>query len=182
MSAFFRSPRDKAKAGFTIVELMIVITIFGVLAAVGVPAYLQWLPDIRLKAAVRDLKSDMEISKLRAIRENADVVIWFDTNNDTYTAYLDNGAGTGTPGDHWQNGTEPTIINGEMPAGVDMYETLFSSWANQTIFDGRGLPSGGWGYVHMVNSKSSYKGILLNLAGHAQIQTSTDGGTWVDES
>lgn len=143
------------------------------------PAYLEQLPDIRLRGSVRELKSAMEIAKSRAIRENAEVVIWFWNNR--YLAYLDDGAGGGTAGDHTQHADEVTVIEGDLPEGVEIWATLFANWNNQTFFDGRGLPpSNESGYVRLKNSKDHYRGIALSMVGHVQIEESTDGGTtWV---
>lgn len=148
------------------------MAIFSILAALAVPSYIHWLPEKRLKMAARDIKSNMELVKMRAIRENEDAVITFDVNNDTYTAYVD------ADGDRTQDAGEPTILSRDLPADIDMYNTSLVS--HETFFDSRGLPSGGSGYVYMVNTRTEYRRVDLSLAGLIKIQKSTDGGTWTD--
>jgi len=169
------------KHGFTLIELLTALIILGILAAIAIPGFSRWMPDIRLKAAARDLKSDMELAKLRAIRENANVVLTFDIANNKYTLFLDNGAGGGVPGDLKQNGSEVTIKTVTMPVYVTIYEASFSGGVPRFRFDSRGLPNGFGGHAYMNNTKNSYRGISLSMVGHVQIQESTDGGTtWSD--
>ena len=120
----------------------------------------------------------MQSAKLEAVKNNANVVMWFDKDNDTYRAFLDNGEGGGTAGDSVQNGSERTLIDMAVEDGIDMYDTLFSVWSNQTVFNSRGFAQGGWGYVYLKNDQNHYMRITLWTNGYVQIQTSTDGSTW----
>jgi prepilin-type N-terminal cleavage/methylation domain-containing protein len=178
MNPIPKSRLAKGKSGFTMMELMIAIAIIGILAAIGIPAFTVWLPNYRLKVATGDVYSALQFAKSTAIKENADVVIWFNTANNSYRAYLDNGEGGGTASNRTQDGSEKTIRNGTMEAGIDMYDTLFSSWSNQTVFDGRGLASGGWGYVSLKNNENKYKRVTVWTTGHLKIQNSSDGSSW----
>ena len=81
------------QAGFTIAELIMVLVIFSILAAIALPGYLSWLPNYRLKSAARDLVSNMRKARMQAVKENGNIVVrfddsinpgfyYFDTNND----------------------------------------------------------------------------------------------------
>lgn len=70
--------------GFTLVECMIVIAIIAILAAIATPNIMRWLPDKKLKAAARDLYSNMQRAKTIAIRSNNNTAIIFDTANNWY--------------------------------------------------------------------------------------------------
>lgn len=168
------------RSGFTIFELIVVLAIISLLMAVGIPTYSRMVPDMRLKAAVRDIKSDMELAKLRAIRENTNVAFVCNTGGNSYSLFVDNGSGGGTA-DNWvQDGTEQLIRSVEMPEGVNMYDASFSGGVPRCRFDGRGLPNGLGGHIYMKNTKNNYRGISLSLVGHVRIQESSNGGSWTD--
>ena len=75
------------KDGFTLIELMIVIAIVGVMAAIALPNLLAWIPDMRLKGAARDLYSDFQKARITAVKENKDVRIRFDYTAGTVGYY-----------------------------------------------------------------------------------------------
>ncbi|MBI5187774.1 MAG: GspH/FimT family protein [Nitrospirae bacterium] len=76
--------------GFTIVELVVVIAIIGIVAAVTIPGLILQLPKFRVNGAVRNLASDMQWAKMMAVKENNDFVMVFDSANNRYLIYDDN--------------------------------------------------------------------------------------------
>lgn len=168
------------KEGFTLIEILVIIIVLGILAAVAIPGFSRYGPDMRLKSAVRDLKSAMELAKLKAIRENASVALKFNTGTNSYTVFVDNGAGGGTADDWTPNGTEEVLRTVTLTSDVTMYEASFAGGAAQVRFDSRGLPNGLGGHVYMNNSNNKYRGVVVNIVGHVQIRESTDGGSWTD--
>ena len=171
----------KGQGGFTLIEIVVTIVILAVLAAVAATGSGVWLPNKRIKVAVRDLKSDMALAKLRAVRENAKVALTFDTGDNSYRVFVDNGAGGGTASDWIRNGSEAAVKTVSMPSGVTMYEARFAGGAPRCRFDGRGLPNGLGGHVYFRNTRNNYQGLALSMVGHVQIRESTDdGATWDD--
>ena len=79
------------ESGFTAMELMVVIAIIGIMAAIAIPGFSTWLPNYRLKTAARDLYSNMQKTKVGAIKSNSDWAIVFDPANKRYRICSDDG-------------------------------------------------------------------------------------------
>jgi Tfp pilus assembly protein FimT len=134
----------RKNSGFTAFELAVSMAIMVVIAALVLPPYLKWQRDQRLRGAVSNLMGDLEMAKIRAIRENSFVVIRFDA--ESYTIFLDNGQPGGVAQD-WDSAGEFIVKTKELPAGVQFDtvgltfdNTPLTALTNVTRFNGRGLP------------------------------------------
>lgn len=74
------------QAGFTLTELMIVITIVAVLMAMGVPSYRYVTTANRASAEVNALLGDMQFARSEAVREGQTVTVCISTDGATCTA------------------------------------------------------------------------------------------------
>jgi len=129
------------RAGFTLVEVLTVIAIVGVLSAIAIPSYISLLPNMRLKASARDLYSNMQKAKMAAIKRNKSVAITFNCAALTYTVFADDGSGGGTVNDNVQNGSEPTLVSGDMSSGVTGCSAAFGGTTPPIAsFTPQGLP------------------------------------------
>ena len=71
-------------SGFTLMELVVVMAIIGALAALAVPAYIDWLPRYRAKKAAMELSGQLHSVKMKAIKENRTLGVYFDSGSDRY--------------------------------------------------------------------------------------------------
>lgn len=75
-------------SGFTVLELLVSLSIAGVLTAIAVPGFLSWLPTLRLSSAARQLTTDLQVARMRAITQNSSNTVSFNATDGTYSFSL----------------------------------------------------------------------------------------------
>ena len=169
-------PREKDGAvivnlrrGFTTLELLAVISILLILAAVALPNLSGWARNQRLKGVARDLMSHFQFARLEAIKRSATIALEFNDENDNYTVFVDDGAGGGTAGNLIQdNLAEATLRRVIMPVGVALDSTTFTN--DRAGYNARGFPvlgAGGGGMVELRTDPPgrTYRVIMQHTSG-----------------
>lgn len=177
--SYFRNQR-----GFTIIEMMVVVVIIGIIAAMAIPSYNKFIAHQRLNGVARELFSDVRGARVAAIKEGVQYAINFKTSTQfevikaltpTYNTFSEAvAAGLSTPfsvvtnydlvalGYYGVTMTVPTILPIFQRTGavssVDVSGGI-------PVFSPTAPPS----YV-LTNSYGETKSISINAAGYARIQ------------
>jgi prepilin-type N-terminal cleavage/methylation domain-containing protein len=138
--------RTKDTKGLTLIELIVVMCILGVMVLISIPNIGRWLPRYRLRSAVRDVASNMQLARLGAIKDNREWAIQFDTNAQTYTILSDEGGD-----DTW--GTVDDVG----------YKGDFDPWplSTRSLADYRNISFGDNGYGSWLNGQGVGDGVTF---------------------
>jgi type IV fimbrial biogenesis protein FimT len=165
-------PLHKRQAGFSLMELLVVVGLIALLAAVAVPMFLTNIPKYRLKGAARMVVSDFQRAKLEAVKRNCNVEIRFTPG--TYNA---NGGAGSYQLVEMAGGT--TLFTKGMPQYVTLYTTNFTANLNctannQSGYNSQGLTiSGCTGSAYLVNNQATSYKLSISNAGHVSMAPGT---------
>jgi len=138
------SMRTKAKScrGFTLVELMISISIIGLIAVLSVPSFSRFLQSWKLAGEANEFASTLRTARAAAIVKNISVVFTFDTDDETFFYYED-------------SDRDGTLDNSEYSSATYRLETGIA-------FAGHTLSSGTLTFGAMGNTRESGSITLRN--------------------
>jgi type IV fimbrial biogenesis protein FimT len=145
-------------------ELAIVIALIGILAAIAVPAFVNWLPNFRLTNAVNHLHAIVQDARLQAVKENGRVAVLLDPDGNgqldgNYSVFIDDNM-------NWNlDGGEILLAAGEIRTGVRMTGATF----NQFGFNSRGLLVVNRNTITLSNSEGRTKSVTIEVTGNARI-------------
>ncbi len=144
--------------GFSLIEVMFAMAIICIVSSFAMPPFLRWRTDAQLRGAASNLRGDLELAKIRAMRENSLVAVAFTARN--YTIWVDNGA---SAGDWIADIDEFELRNRQLPEGI--YIVVPTALANnRTRFNGRGTAENS-GTLILQNIRGSQKRISVNRLG-----------------
>lgn len=93
-----RTHPTRSRAGFTLVEIMVVVALIGVLAAVSGPQISGFFDNLRLKAGARAAADALRLARIEAIRTGTPHLVFFSTGpGDPAGTPLPNDPTTGAP-------------------------------------------------------------------------------------
>jgi Tfp pilus assembly protein FimT len=137
--------------GITVMELMVVIGVAATVMAIAMPNFLSMLPRLRLSDAARQIATDLQQIRMRAIAQNIPHQIAFSTS--TYVLQRCNGACTNDSG------------NIELPPGI----TVTTPVAAQ--FEPRGTAAAAATIALSNGSSSTW--VCVRAVGRINIQTAS---------
>lgn len=184
MRVFRKEYRRAHNKAFTLVEMLIVISIMAIITAIAVPGFISWLPDYRLKAATRDMFSNFQKAKMLAVKSMDNIAVTFthDANGDStgYVMYVDSDKDF-TPTD--QDGNQEADIittvlwDRDYKNSVSQVSNNFAENENDAptiAFRGNGLPAdsqgAGNGTVRLKNSNGKERKVIVSRTGNLRIE------------
>lgn len=173
--------------GFTLVEIMIVVSILAILVTFGTIELLNYLPRMRLRSASRDIYSAMMQAKTEAIRRGESVTLLFNSPGGNYTMFLDRqpppaGATANDDNDVVDPGETVLITATTLPPKVtfdpDPAITVdgdgVSFASNTAVFSMRGIPIGagtvGLRATDSLGNTIRQRNIVVSFAGRIKMQ------------
>lgn len=153
----------RSSGGFQLVELLVVIALISILLAIGVPSLVGQLGHLRLSRSTRDMATELNAARLRAIAQNTNYRVSF-TVPGSYLLQRWNGA--------WAN--EPTHTTRTVEAGISIispgadFSTIFSP--NGTARDGGG---GAPNSICINNPAGTNDRMKITVSGTGMITVST---------
>jgi prepilin-type N-terminal cleavage/methylation domain-containing protein len=153
--------QKKSVSGFTLVEMMIVIALIGIIAAIAAPNFFAYRENTNLKEAARDISSDILYWKQRAVSDSAAYRINFNASSSYTIQQVIGSVVTDLATKNISPGNASIAINGTpsfMPGGVT-YVTL----------NARGTSTNG--SIKLIHNKRlSEATITVNIMGRVKVE------------
>ena len=170
------------KSGFSLFELIVTLSIFGVMIAIAIPSFLSYRPTMRIKGAARDIASAFQWARMKAVTENNAFAVKFSGNS--YSIYDDN-----DNDDIYADTTDPldiAIRTSTLPDGISfgvgptvtpVPADFITFGGDAADFSSRGTVDNGT--VYITNTKGDSYAVIVSTSGRVRIQK-WDGSNWVD--
>lgn len=146
------------ESGFTLMELILVVVVMGIVAAIAIPAFMGFLPSMRLNGAARQVMVDLMDARMEAVKQNNEFRVFFGSPSANQYQVLDDDDNNGTAG----TGEAVTTKNIQ-----DNYSDVTFSSTGNPIFSPKGTATT-TSTITLQNSSGS-KSVSVSIAGRVKI-------------
>ena len=153
----------KKESGFTLMEMMIVVVVLAIMAAIAIPNFMSLLPGMRLNGAARQVMGDLMAARMNAVKLNKKTKVFFSSSQ---YSIRDDENNDGTVGSD-----ESTTTPLPPPKNIqDNYHgvTIDKGDYNDPVFQPRGTAS--IIILTLTNSEGAQKKVKVHLTGRIMIE------------
>jgi type II secretion system protein H len=123
-------PDESRCRGLTIIELLVVVVILGTVAALAAPNMSMWMEGYTVRKSGRQLVSDLQLAKMRAVSQGVQHRISFDPGNRSYTIQQGNASSGSTT---WTQVDSVRALSDEQNPYCARGVTLATNFANNAV-------------------------------------------------
>lgn len=146
--------RVKEQEGFSLMEALMVVAIMAIVTVIAIPSFSKYIADNRLKAAARDVSSDITEIRSRAVAENSAYTITLNVSGNSYTIVRNSDLAT-----------ESKALS-QYGSGVRFQSTNYAAGAINV--QTRGTVD--MGNIVLVNNRNSTATITVNITGRTYVR------------
>ena len=144
------------KSGFTLIEMMIVIAVFTIMAGIAIPSFMSLLPGMRLNGAARQVMGDLMAARMKAVKLNQRTKVFFDSSSQYRICDDEDNNGTVASG-------EGDVMTRNIQAN---YHDVTLSKTADPVFQSRGTAAG---TIVTVTNASGSKYVKVATTGRVKI-------------
>lgn len=157
---------EMRSAGFTMLEMMIIVVIIGIMAAIAVPSFFNAIPRLKARSEARNILNSMRLARSKAVSEGAQYGVYLDVSNMQYILFKD----TVNPTQLVHNEGDSVIVGPEeLDSDVFLTNSTFSNDCVIFLPTGGASQSGSFTF-DIADGGSSYTVSVLSSTGKSKLQ------------
>ncbi|MDR2000811.1 MAG: GspH/FimT family pseudopilin [Zoogloeaceae bacterium] len=79
----------RKSGGFTLIELVITITVLAIALMIGLPSFQDWIRNAQIRTAAESIKNGLQMARLEAIKSNTPVIFSLVNDGSTFWQIVD---------------------------------------------------------------------------------------------
>lgn len=165
---------SRRQSGFSLVEVMVAVSILGIVAALGIPSMIRMMPRVKLANNTGTLANEIASLRMQAIAKSLEFRMVFNVANDSYTLEKANGGAWTLYSTSTTFGTDITSVSGFTP---DADTLIIRSNGTASV----PLSSQAIIVLETPDGGEMAKRILVQATGRVFVQKRNIDGSWVNE-
>jgi type II secretion system protein H len=123
------------RLGFTLMEMVIVVVVIGIIAAMAVPSFITYMPKLKVKSAAREIVSNLRLARSKSVSERRPYGVVFNLSTNTVITFAD----TNDPASQTYSTSDSLTATRTLGTDIDLSSCTYDN--NCVVFNSTGAAS-----------------------------------------